>query len=123
MKITESNCNILERIIPRYSKAIWFCGYAIAKPFRNEIFKLILEKKEIFNKLKKGNRVTTCYLSGYMHKHQSTHEISNINESTILTLNYSDSFVFTITLIYKYIQVAMSISTTLTSNSYPSKYV
>ena len=32
----------------------------------------------------------------------STHEILSVNESTVLKFNYSDSFVFTTTLIYKY---------------------
>ena len=46
----------------------------------------------------------------------STHKILNTNESTTLKFNYSDLFVLSTTLIYK-------LNTTLTSNSYHSKYV
>ena len=52
----------------------------------------------------------------------SIHEILSTSALTVLKFNYSDSFVLTTTLIYT-VQVAKSINTTLTSNSYHSKYV
>ena len=46
----------------------------------------------------------------------STHVILSMSESTVLKFNYSDTFVLSSTLLFKY-QIVISMSTTLTSNS------